>query len=205
MERVVHWRSIFLVATSFGVGFYAPSENQHTFAVSPVAVKAPTKLEPLKKGDAAGAFYVTKVAGAEEDGVTVGTELCYRCRYGSRPMVMVFTRSTDGAVPKLMQQLDSAIVDNEASQFRALVTLMGDDAAKVKENAIQIAERSGVKHLPVVVAKETAGGPANYRLSESADVTIVVASDSQVVSANTYDSDRIDIAAIMGEVNALVK
>ncbi len=47
--------------------------------------------ECLKQGDPIGAFYVTKVAGADEDGVPVGEELCYRCKYGSRPMVMVFT------------------------------------------------------------------------------------------------------------------
>jgi hypothetical protein len=205
MERAVHWGTRFLAAFLCCVAFCTLGAISHVSAVAPNTAKPLANLEPLKKGDAAGAFYVTKVAGAEEDGVRVGTELCYRCRYGSRPMVMVFTRRTGGEIPKLMQQLDSAVVDNEASQFRALVTLMGEDAAKVKESAAQVAERSGVKHVPIVVAKETVGGPANYRLSKSADVTIVVASDSQVVSAKTYQSDRIDIAAIMGEVNTLVK
>jgi len=55
----------------------------------------------LQEGAAIGAFDVTKVAGAEDDGVAVDDNLCYRCKNGARPQVMVFTRSSDEQVVKL--------------------------------------------------------------------------------------------------------
>ena len=48
---------------------------------------------------------MTKGAGAEQDGVKEGKNLCYRCRNGARPQVMVFTRSTDPAVVDLVKDL----------------------------------------------------------------------------------------------------
>ncbi len=75
-------------------------------------------------GRSIGAFYVTKVAGATEDGVAVGDELCYRCKYGSRPMVMVFTRKDSGKVAEFVGQLDKAVGKHKEDQLRGLVTVM---------------------------------------------------------------------------------
>ena len=70
----------------------------------------------LQAGADIGAFYVTKVAGAEADGVKTKANLCYRCKNGKRPQVMVFTRSSDDNVVNLIDQLDAAIVKNESKR-----------------------------------------------------------------------------------------
>ncbi|MGB7345197.1 MAG: hypothetical protein WBD20_13365 [Pirellulaceae bacterium] len=200
MERIVRYGFLLCV-----VGFGILQIDSDCMADIASTAKTPVKVTPLKKGDSAGAFYVTKVAGAEDDDVQVGQELCYRCRYGSRPIVMVFARHTNGDVSKLMQQVDNAIENNKESQLRGLVTLLGDDVAQVKKDAQQIAEKTGVKHTPVVIAKEIVNGPANYKLSKTADVTVVIASDSKVVSSTIYSAESIDVAAIMTEVNVFLK
>ena len=46
-------------------------------------------------GERVGAFTVTKVTGNPDDGVEDGKKLCYRCKMGQRPVVMVFARSAD--------------------------------------------------------------------------------------------------------------
>ncbi|GAA5510863.1 hypothetical protein [Novipirellula caenicola] len=158
----------------------------------------------LKQGDPIGVFYVTKIAGAEEDGVDVEQEICYRCRYGSRPMVIVFARQTDGKLAKLVQKLDAAVAENEASHLSSFVTLLGEDAGKLKDSANELAKETAAKHIPFVVAKESETGPLNYRLSAEAPVTIVVASDSQVVSARTYATNEIDVEAIMADVKSIL-
>jgi hypothetical protein len=160
--------------------------------------------ECLKQGDSIGVFYVTKVAGAEDDGVEPGEDLCYRCRYGSRPMVMVFARDTGGNVPELLKKIEAAVVANEDASFQGLMTLVGEDAAKLKEEAGKLAKKSSVKKVPVVVAKETKTGPLNYRLPSDVAVTIVVARDSQVVNTYLYAADEIDIAAVMSEVQQML-
>jgi len=220
MERVVHFGCLLLVVSfaavcvQVAVGKDVPNAESQSVdpvatatqidnvAATPVAMTKP--VVPLKKGDAAGAFYVTKVAGADEDGVEAGQELCYRCRYGSRPMVMIFTRHIDGDVTKLVRELDGAIANNKDLQLRGLVTLMGKDVTEVKKQALQIAEKAGVKQVPVVVAKDTANGPVNYRLAPTAEVTVVLASDSKVVSSKTFLSSSIDVASVMSEIDRIL-
>ena len=58
---------------------------------STTLVCADNEKSGLQVGERIGAFYVTKLAGAEDDGVAVGKNLCYRCKNGGRPQVMVFT------------------------------------------------------------------------------------------------------------------
>ena len=158
----------------------------------------------LKQGDCVGVFYVTKVAGAEGDGVEPGEDLCYRCRYGSRPMVMVFARETGGNVPELLDRIDDAVVANEDARLKGLMTLIGEDAAKLKEDAGEIARKVEVKKVPVVIAKDTRTGPLNYRVPTDVAVTIVIAQDSQVVNTYLYAADKIDVSTVMSEVQQML-
>ena len=158
----------------------------------------------LKQGDPIGAFYVTKAAGAVDDGVEEGEELCYRCRYGSRPMVMVFARDIGGKVPELVKSIDKAVAANEASRLKGLITLLGDDSSTLKSTATKIAAEASVNQVPVVIAKETMNGPSNYKLNPDVDVTVVVASDSQVVVTHTFEADSIDVKLVMNAVKEML-
>lgn len=171
---------------------------------SMTATTSPVLADSLKEGDSIGVFYVTKVAGAENDDVEPGEDLCYRCRYGSRPMVIVFARRTDGKVPELVQAMDAAILEHEESSLKGLLTLFGDDASKLKEEAGKVARTTAVQHVPVVVARETKTGPLNYKLSSHAAVTVVIAKDSQVVSTHIFSADAIDVPAVMDEVKRML-
>lgn len=164
------------------------------------AISATATEDGLKQGDAIGVFYVTKVAGAEDDGVEPGEDLCYRCRYGSRPMVMVFARETGGKVPELLKAIDTAVADSEEESLRGLLTLLGEDASALKDVAGKIATSSDVKMVPIAVAKEPKTGPMNYKLAENAPVTIVLAKDSQVVTTHTFTAEKIDVDSVMKEV-----
>lgn len=163
------------------------------------------KSECLESGDGIAAFYVTKVAGAEDDGVEKGEQLCYRCRYGSRPMVMVFARKTGGKVGKLVKELDAAVSANEDAELKGLLTLLGDDAEKLQARAAKVAERTGAKKIPVVVAKDNVTGPSAYKINEKAAVTVVVAKDSKVVGSHQFDeAEQVDVAAVMKQVKSML-
>jgi hypothetical protein len=163
-----------------------------------------TTQDGLQEGDPIGVFYVTKVAGAIDDEVEPGETLCYRCRYGSRPMVMVFARDTGGNVPDLLKAIEKSVGENEEAKLKGIMTLIGDDAAALKDDAGKIAERVEAKLVPVVVAKETKTGPLSYRISEDADVTIVLAKDSQVVNTHTFDATKIDVKSVISEVTEML-
>ena len=110
--------------------------------------------ESLKQGDPIGPFIVTKVAGAEDDGIETGESLCYRCRYGSRPMVMVFSRDAGAGVAQLVKEIDSAVSANSDSELKGLVTLLGNDRDALKKQATQMVKDSGAKHIPMVISED---------------------------------------------------
>lgn len=158
----------------------------------------------LKRGESIGVFYVTKVAGANDDGVEPGEDLCYRCRYGSSPLVMVFTRADSAQVAEMAKRIDAAIGEFAEERLKGLITLMGDDLVQLKHKAEKIAARASITRVPVVVAKENITGPLNYRIPTDAEVTVVVAKDSQVVHTYVFDADRIDIRAVMSKVREML-
>ncbi len=169
-----------------------------------LASAADKEAECLKQGDPIGAFYVTKVAGAAEDGVPVGEELCYRCKYGSRPMVMVFTRKDNDKVAKFVGQLDKAVGEHKEDQLRGLVTVMGADQSNLKTQASKIAKDSEAANIPVVVAADSENGPESYRLDPASDVTVIVANEGQVIASHSFSADNIDAALVMKEVEQML-
>lgn len=158
----------------------------------------------LQAGDPVGVFYVTKAGGALDDGVEPGEHLCYRCRYGSSPMVMVFIRQTDGRVLQLVERLDATVRRHQRSRLRGLVTVLGRGAGRLRETAKRVANRGNVMKVPVVVAKETETGPTNYKLPADSPVTIVVAKDSQVVRVYTSSTADIPVDQVIKDAESIL-
>jgi hypothetical protein len=195
-----------MIAVFLAFSVLSPLHESSVFGQASSSPPEPAqKSSSLREGDSVGVFYVTKVAGAADDGVRPGEQLCYRCRYGSSPMVMVFARRTGGRVTELVKRIDKAVFSNRKRRLKGLVTMMGDNSSAVKAAAGKVAAAAKVEHVPVVVAKEFQTGPLNYRLPADADVTIVVAKDSQVVKTHTFTSEKVDIAAVMDEVERILE
>jgi hypothetical protein len=161
----------------------------------------------LEPGAPIGAFDVTKCSGAAEDGVKVGAQLCYRCKYGQRPMVMVFTRGVNDQVVNLAKGLDKAVAANEAKQFKAFVNLLGSDRDALEASAKGLGAKNNLANVPVVVPVEFENGPDNYGINPKADVTVLVAKNSKVVSNFAFDKGELNAGAIekiLAEVPKLV-
>jgi len=119
-------------------------------------------------------------------------------------MVMVFARDTGAGVAKLAKELDAAVAESDEMQLKGLLTLLGSDAAALEESAVKFVKTSGVKNVPVVLADELETGPSNYKLDRDAEVTVVVANDSQVVATHTFDAETVDVAAVMKDVKQML-
>lgn len=167
--------------------------------------------EEVKSGLEAGAgipaFIVAKVGGADADGVEVGKELCYRCKYGARPQVMVFTRTTGGEIANLTKELNAAVAANADKQLSAFVNVMSADKAGAEKSAKELAA-AGSAGVPVVVPVENENGPANYGINPDAEVTVLIANKMKVVASHGYAPGKFDAAAVkavIAEVNGAVK
>lgn len=169
-------------------------------AVALMSVSAFALAAELQSGPSPGApvgpFEVCKIAGAAEDGVSEGDELCYRCKYGNRPVVMVFTRSADEKVAKLAKELDSALASHKDKNLAAFVNFLGADRKKLAAAAKQLGANAKIAHVALVVPADNENGPAEYRLNPEADVTVVIYRDGKVkkniaVAKNGLDDQQV--------------
>jgi hypothetical protein len=159
----------------------------------------------LQAGDDIGAFDVTKLAGAEDDGIEVGKNLCYRCKNGGRPQVMVFTRAADGKVVQLLQKLDGALAENSEKQLRAFVNVMGQDKEAATEHAKSLAESTNAKHIPFVVPNEFENGPDNYGINPDAAVTIILAEKGKVKASHAFSSaDDVEVESVISDLEKIL-
>ncbi|MFK7734499.1 MAG: hypothetical protein AB8B50_00625 [Pirellulaceae bacterium] len=159
----------------------------------------------LKEGASIGAFDVTKCAGAEGDKVAVGKKLCYRCKNGSRPQVMVFTRSTDEKIVKLLSKLDEVVQKHEEDQLRAFVNVLGESRDAATDEAKKLAKASKAEAIPFVVPVEFENGPENYGINPKAELTIIFANESKVVANYSVASiEDLEAKAIMGSLKKIL-
>jgi len=153
-------------------------------------------------GDKIGAFDVVKCAGAADDGVDVGNKLCYRCRYGSKPMVMVFARKSDESLASLIKQLDSVVAQNSDKQLKAFVNLVGESRDAAETAAKTFGAKNSFANVPIVVPEESENGPDNYGINPKAEVTVIVASGGKVTASHAYAGtpDSAQVQEILSDV-----
>ncbi len=133
-------------------------------------------------GETLGAFEVTKVAGAPDDGVKVGQDLCYRCKMGNRPMVMVFSRRADRNLGRFVKRLDTVVTNNKAEyNMGSFVTVLGDKPEELAKESKEMVKDTNVKNVAFVVPKNP-NGPDNYKLNPAAETTVLIYVKGKVVA-----------------------
>lgn len=147
-------------------------------------------------GDAIGAFDVVKCAGTEDDGVDLGSKLCYRCKYGNRPMVMVFSRKSDDSIAGLVKKLDAEVNKKSDDQLAAFVNLLGDDESALEAHAKALGKSASAPRVPIVVPVEYENGPADYGINPSAEVTVIMAVKGKVVANHAYGPGQLNKKAV---------
>lgn len=128
----------------------------------------------LQVGDYPGAYYVEDVTGP-----SAGEKLCYRCRYGSRPVVNIFAREMNDNVAKLVQELDKVVGKNKDDGMSAFVVLLTDKPDAAAKGLKASAGKLGIKHTPLTVFENSAG-PGKYKIAKDADITVMMWVESDV-------------------------
>ena len=124
-------------------------------------------------GERVGAFTVTKVTGNPDDGVADGRTLCYRCKMGQRPVVMIFARSADEKLAKLLKELDEELEEHADDKLTGFVNMIGSDAESLKKASADFVAKHGIKRLAFVVPEDTQNGPPDFKIAPDADLTVV--------------------------------
>ena len=137
-------------------------------------------------GEQVGAFTVTKVAGNADDGVDEGKTLCYRCRMGQRPVVMVFARSADEKLAKFLKKLEEEIEEHQDTKLSAFVNMIGTDEENMKKAAADFVAKHGIKRVAFVVPTQAKDGPENFKIAPDADLTVICYREGEVKANHAF-------------------
>jgi hypothetical protein len=137
-------------------------------------------------GEQVGAFTVTKVAGNADDGVDAGKTLCYRCRMGQRPVVMVFARSADEKLAKFLKKLEEEIEEHQDTKLSAFVNMIGTDSDALKKSAADFVAKHGLTKVAFVVPTQAENGPDNLKIAPDADLTVVCYKEGTVKANHAF-------------------
>lgn len=153
----------------------------------------------LQVGDRVPAFLVTK-SGGIDDGVDVDETLCYRCRLGNKPVVMVFARSTGDNLANLVRQIDKTVAKNADKKMASFVNILGKNADAVAASAKQFVKENKFKNVAICVPTEQPNGPDGFKISPDADVTVMTYVNGQVKDNKVFGkggADRKGVEAVL--------
>ena len=156
-------------------------------------------------GDSVGAFTVTKVTGNPDDGVADGRNLCYRCKMGGRPVVMVFARSADEKLAKLLKKIEEEVEEHQAEKLASFVNMIGTDAESLKKAAAEFAAKHGLKRIAFVVPDDTQHGPPDLKIAPDADVTVICYKGGTVQANHAFAKGALSDEKIDAVVEASCK
>jgi len=157
----------------------------------------------LGVGDSVPAFYVQDVTGKFAD----EKPLCYRCRFGNRPVVTVFTQSTDEKIESLVKKIDKAVGEHKRDKMAAFVVLLSDKPKSEEAKLKEIAKNAGgLTNVPLTTF-ENSDGPAEYKLSKDAETTVMMWVEGEVKVNHAFAKGELDdkaIDAIMADTSKIL-
>lgn len=174
-------------------------------AMLAVLVAAPAmaeeKAECLAAGSKVSAFYVTDVTGP-----AAGEKLCYRCRYGNRPVVSIFVRDVNEQVASLVKQVDAKVTENKEAGMAAFVVLMTEnpeaDAQKLKD----LAAKQSIQNTPLTTFDGKAG-PPEYKVGQASEVTVMMWNKGELKVNEAYKASDLTgdkVPGVIGKTSAIL-
>jgi hypothetical protein len=163
------------------------------------AVIAAELKSGLEIGDGVQPFYVQDVTGP-----SAGKDpLCYRCQYGSRPVVAIFTRKVDDKVAALVKEVDAKVAKSSEKKMAAFVVVLSDDPASNEAKLKELAKKEGIK-IPLTTF-EKAAGPEEYKISKEAEVTVMEWVGGKVKATRAFAPGKLNEEGIKGVISDTAK
>jgi hypothetical protein len=111
--------------------------------------------------------------------------------YGARPVVNVFARQITDDLASLVKKLDETVAKHQDKQLCAFVVLLTENAEADAAKLRQLAQEQGIEHVPLTVFSGAAG-PPNIKLSQDADVTVLMWQRAQVRMNHALKHEQLD-------------
>lgn len=166
--------------------------------VAGFAVAAEVKSGPQVGEKVPGPFHPLNVNGED-----AGKKQCLYCKNGPNPVAVVFARDTsDASVAKLLKKLDDATVANSKCEMGSYAVYL-TDSDKAETELKAMAKNQGLKAL--IVSIDNPQGPEKYKISQDADVTVLLYTEHKVKANHSFKKGELTDAKIEAIVKDLGK
>lgn len=130
----------------------------------------------LQPGDRVPSFYVRAVTGPLRN-----KSVCYVCRNGERPVVMVLIRDVTPELRKLLKEIDGILDAHRAEGLRGFGVFTGRDGKELLP-AIQTLGFEEKLNLPLTISAASGDGAAAHALHPEAVVTVILYREQKVTA-----------------------
>jgi hypothetical protein len=134
-------------------------------------------------------FYVRAVTGP-----LAGKSVCYVCRNGDRPVVIVLLRELGPETTALLKDLDRTVNRHRADGLRCFAVLLSNTAQRDSARLQTLAFDEKID-LPLTIAGETIVQGSTLAFPRESAVCVVGYQDRQVVNRSSFKSGNCDAAA----------
>jgi len=151
----------------------------------------------FEPGDAVPNFYVRAVTGPLQ-----GKSVCYVCRNGDRPVIMVLARQMIPRLDALLRELDRLIDAHRADGLRGFGVFVGPDSRKLLPQVQTLAFENKLI-LPLTLAAAPAEGPGLRGLPPEVAVSVVLYRNQKVFQSFRLANEAIDDKSFESIVDAV--
>lgn len=148
-----------------------------------------TEAMTLTSGPAAGkevpSFFVRAITGPQ-----MNRSVCFVCRNGDRPVVMILLRRLESGTAAVLKAVDELIDRRRADGLRAFGVMLSDEPGKVSPH-LQTVSFDEMLSLPLGVGPEALGDRDSLSVAPAASVTLVAYRDKKVVWTSAFRSTEL--------------
>ena len=156
-------------------------------AVTKTVRKSHLELESgPKTGSTINQFFVRAVTGPHRN-----RSVCYVCRYGSRPVVMVLIQKPDPKIATLLKAIDAVVDDNRVSGLRSFGVLVTNESARAVPILQTMAFDERIR-MPLTAATTAIAGSSCHNLHKDAATTVILYRNQLAVRNYAFALGTID-------------
>jgi len=147
-------------------------------------IKKSEVQQKLKSGPPVGSlvpsFYVRAVTGP-----LMNRSVCYVCRNGARPVVMVILRKLDPGYKEILSEIDSVVDKNRAVGLRSFGIYLSPEPTKDISH-VQTFSFEGMIQMPLTIGADFSPGQSKHSIHPDAGMTIVLYRNRKVVENYSF-------------------
>jgi hypothetical protein len=108
---------------------------------------------------------------------------------GANPVVLIFARELTEPLTGLVERLDPKVAERKAAKLTAIAVILSDEDA-LEKNLKDFAARERIRN--VTLATTEPGGPRHFKLSQEADVTVLLCRRGKVVVNHAFRTNELN-------------